>query len=402
MSNLTEILQRSSTRASRDIDVTALWSIAKKRARRARVLAAVGVVIVVAASSVAAATVDLGGPAVQRPPIGGETNEPTEKETPPDDEGNGSREPRSCSTEGVLCISLDRDLSTVGAGFGTAWVGNIGEGPTFGIARFDAESGEEIARITPNGFVEDFAVDDRWMWALMSANENLSVLKIDPETTEIADEIDIGPAGNIGRPSMVAGGGYAWVSGPEATLTRLSETDGTRTDFSYGDELAGYSKDNGPLHLAYGEGRVWLSYGAGHVGSVDPRSGELVRVLGEALGVNAYEIVYAAGRLWSPHQTPEGANVVKYVSTNGSVASQGAVQLQEAPPGKAATDGDHVWVVQDSFSAKNPGWLVEVDGETQRVVGEPMELTIVFMGSVAVDDDYVWVTGKNVLYRITR
>ena len=399
MSDLRAMLQRSSSGATRALDVDGLWNAATRRARRAHMLTAVGVLILVGASSVVAADLDLVDRGVNKQPIGGGTDEPTKNETPAQDERNS----KTCSMDSVMCIKLDRPWSIVGGGFGTAWVGNIGGGKTFGIARFDAETGEETARLRTHGFVKGFASDERWMWALVDANDHLSLLRIDPETTEVAQEFDIAPSGNVGDASVVAGGGYVWVSGRGGTLARLSSVEGERSNFSYGDALPGYiPEEGGPLHLAYGEDRLWLSYGTGHVGVVDPQSGELIRVDKDALGVNAYNIVVAAGYLWSSHQTPPGANVLTYAPTDGSTEGRGQVHLQQAVPGLAASDGTHIWVVQEGFDENEPGWLVEVDAETRQVVGEPIELAIEFQGTVAVGDGYVWVTGKNVLYRINQ
>ena len=401
MPDLRAMLQRSSTGPTRAVDVNGLWNTAGRRVRRARIMAAVGLVVLVGASSSVVADLDIGRRDLNEQPIGGGTSEPTENHKPGPNREKVGKESEACSIERVMCITLDRPWRIVGAGFGTAWVGNIGEGKTFGIARFDAESGEEISRLPTHGFVEGFASDERWMWALVDANEHLNLLKIDPETTEVTQEFDIGPAGNIGTARVVAGGGYVWVSGPDGSIARLASVDSETSNFSYGDVLPGYGQDNGPLHLAYGEDRLWLSYGTGHVGVVDPRSGELVRVDKDALGVNAYNIIVTAGHLWSSHQTPHGANVLSYAPTDGRQEDRGQVELQEAVPGLAASDGAHIWVVQEGFEDKEPGWLVEVDPETRRIVGEPMELAIDFQGSVAVGSGYVWVTGNHVLYRVT-
>jgi hypothetical protein len=239
------------------------------------------------------------------------------------------------------------------------------------------------------------------MWTLLDSGGQLKLLMVDPETTKINASYDIGEAGNIGTVSMAAGGGYVWVSQPGGSVTRLSVTDGVLVKTSYGDRLPGYSISNGPVHLAYGGERLFLSYGTGHLGLVDPASGELVRVERDALGVNAYSIIYATDQVWSPHQTPHGRNVMSYVSTEGEQASKGDVSLLPGVPGAASSDGERIWVIQHSFDEKRPGWLVEVDSEAHSVVGEPVEMDLGFQGGVAVADGYVWVTGNNVLYRVT-
>lgn len=323
--------------------------------------------------------------------------EPVQTPTPEEEEKPSAEE--TCDLENVMCIPLDREGSVAGAGFGSAWVGNVGEGKTFGIARFDAVTGEEIARLHTEGFVQGFASDDRSMWTLLDAGGQLTLLMIDPETTKISASYDIGGAGDIGTASIAAGGGYVWVSQPAGSVTRVSAADGELARTSYGDDLPGYGIDNGPVYLAYGEGRLWLSYGTGHLGVVDPASGELVRVEEDALGVNAYDIIYAAGQLWAPHQTGHGKNVMTYVSTEGDQTYKGTVSLLDAPPGSAATDGTRIWVLQQGFEDR-PGWLVEVDPATHSVVGEPIEVDLGFQGDVAMGDGYVWVTGNSVLYRV--
>jgi streptogramin lyase len=304
----------------------------------------------------------------------------------------------TCEIEQVMCVPLDREWSVVGAGFGSAWVGNIGEGKTFGIARFDATSGEQSASLPLDGFVQDFAADDRWMWVLLDKSDQLELLRIDPATNEVTATYDLGGAGNIGEPSMIAAGGYVWVSGPEGLVQRVDAAGGV-VSRSLADELPGYGGSNGPVYLAYGDDSLWLSYGKGHVGVVDPATLELVGVENDALGINAYEIVYADGQLWAPHQTGSGKNVLTYVSTEGDQAYKGTVSLLDAPPGSAATDGSQIWVLQQGFEDR-PGWLVEVDPGTHGVVGKPLEVDLGFQGGVAVGDGYVWVTGNMVLYRV--
>lgn len=326
--------------------------------------------------------------------------EPVPTPTPEESRAD-PRSSETCNLDNVMCIPLDREWSIAGAGFGSAWVGNVGEGKTFGIARFDAETGDEIARLRTDGFVQGFAPDERWMWALLDTGGQLTLLKIDPETTSVSASYDLGGAGDVGDPSVVAGGGYVWVSGPGGSVTRVSAVGGEIVTMSYGDELAGYGADNGPVYLAYGENRLWLSYGAGHLGVVDPASGELVRLDKDVLGVNAYNVIVAAGQVWSPHQSPYGDNQINYTSTSGPGSEHGRVLLLDAVPGLAATDGEHIWVVQQSFNEKEPGWLVEVDSATHSVIGEPLEVDLGFQGGLAVGDGFVWVTGNKVLYRIT-
>jgi DNA-binding beta-propeller fold protein YncE len=320
--------------------------------------------------------------------------------TPDDQDENESR---ACPSEGVECVPLDRETSLVTAGFGSAWVANLGEGETFGIARFDGETVDETARLRTDGFVLAFAHDDRWMWALLGSEpDDLTVLKIDPDDNEIVDTFEVGPAGNIGEPSLAADGTFVWVSGPNGSLTRLHRDNHTRAEGSYADQLPGYSKDNGPLKLAYGEDLLWVSYGSGNVGVIDPQTMELIRVDEGALEVNAYDILVANGFVWSSHQSPNGDAVVSYSSTDGSADRRGTVTLPNNgyPDAQALGDG-LLWVVNQAFEQGDPSSLLTVDPETQELVGDPIELDIFFKGTIAAGDGYVFVTGNEVLYRIT-
>lgn len=319
--------------------------------------------------------------------------------TPSSEEEQDPSAGRSCDLENVMCISLDREWSVTGSGFGTAWVGNIGEGESFGIARFDAQTGQQSARLQTDGFVKAFVADERWMWALLESRGRSMLLRIDPATTVVSKTYDIGSPGNIGEPSIAAGGDYVWVSQPGGSVTRVS-VHGALVRTSYDDRLPGYGIDNGPLHLAYGDDRLFLSYGSGHVGVVDPASGQLLRVERDALGVNAYRIIYAAGQVWSPHQTPRGTNVMSYFSTDRGPAEKGEVSLPDAVPGPAASDGERVWVVQHGFEENERGWLVEVDAEMHAFVGDPIAIDVAFEGGIAVGDGYVWVSGDGILYRV--
>lgn len=322
------------------------------------------------------------------------------KPTPPEEEPPpGGTSAEGCDEEGVTCIPLDRPMAEVAAGFGSVWVANIGEGETFGIARFDSDSGQETARLGTDGFTRAMAPDADHMWVLLEQGDGSVLQRIDPASTEVLDSYEIGPAGNIGDPSLAVGGGYVWVSGQNGAVSRVATRGGDIATMSYGDRLPGYGIDSGPLYLAYGEDRLWLSYGQGHVAEVDPSTGELKGLLRDALGVNAYEIVYAAGQLWSPHQTVQGRNVVAYVSASES-GDRGRVELPSANPVAVTGDRSGVWVLQDDFEEGEPDFLQGIDPLAHRLAGDGLSLELGFGGDVAAGEGYVWVTGNNVLYRI--
>lgn len=321
---------------------------------------------------------------------------------PDPEEAADPRESDTCSLDDVMCIPLDREWSVAGAGFGSGWVGNVGEGKTFGIARFDAETGEEVGRLSTDGFVVGFAADDRWMWALVEAGDELSALKIDPSTTQVEDELDLGNSGNIGGSSIAAGSGRVFVSLPGGSVTRIWSADGKMETWSYADDLPGYGAGSGPLKLAYGDDHLWLSYGRGHLAMVDPASGTPVRLDEDVLGANAYDIIVAGSAVWSPHQSPYGDNEISYTEMSGPDGDLDRVLLlDDAAPGMAATDGESIWVLQWGFGDDATGWLVQVDATTHEMAGEPLEVDLEFRGGVAAGDGYVWVTGNKVLYRVT-
>lgn len=319
---------------------------------------------------------------------------PQEEVPPP-----GGTEAEGCDQEGVTCIPLDRPMAEVATGFGSAWVGNIGEGKAFGIARFDSQTGQETARLHTDGFTKAMAPDTEHMWALLERGGASVLQRIDPDTNEVVDSVEMGASGNIGEPSLAVGGNFVWVSGPNGSVMRISQTTHEADSTSYRDQLPGYDVDSGPLHLAYGEGRLWLSYGQGHVGEVDPANGELMGVLRDALGVNAYEIVVTAGQLWSPHQSVRGANIVSYVATSED-RTEGELELAPANPIAAVSDGIHLWVLQDRFEDDQPDLLQVIDPLEHRLIGEGLSVELGFGGRLAAGEGYVWVTGNNVLYRI--
>ena len=319
---------------------------------------------------------------------------PQEEEPPP-----GGTSAEGCDEEGVTCIPLDRPMAEVAAGFGSAWVGNVGEGETFGIARFDSDSGEETARLRTEGFTKAMGADAEHMWVVLEQGDDAVVQRIDPASTEVVESYDIGAIGNIGEPSLAVGDGYVWVSGPNGAASRVEASGGDVTTTSYANRLPGYAIDSGPLRLAYGDGHLWISYGQGHVGMVDPVTGELIRVDRDALAVNAYDIVHAARQLWSPHQTVRGRNVVSYWST-ADPAEGGEVELPAANPVGVASVGGDVWVLQDGFEDGEPDFLQAIDGLAHRPIGDGLSLELGFGGALAAGEGYVWVTGNNVLYRI--
>ena len=394
MSDLQKGLDRAATGATRSVDVAELWEAAQKRSQRTRYIALMGVVV---AAGLAWSATQIDWARQGRGSIAGERGSEGEisREATPEKAGRYG----TCSQESVECISLDRPWSIVGYGFGTAWVGNVGEGASFGVVRFAPTSDREMARLPTDGFVQAFTSDDRWMWMLLEAgNDQRSLLKVDPDRTEVVAEYDLGSAGNIGGSSMVSDGKAVWVAGPRATLTRVSADDGARSDFSYRRELPAYGRDHGPVQLAFGEGRLWMSYGQGHLALVDPTNGELIEVRRDALSVNAYELVVAHGFVWSPFQTPVGENVLGYAPIDGGAGGQ--VSLAEATPIGAGSDDSTIWVVQQGFGRSEPSLLVAVDPDTREVVGDAVKLDIEFDTNVVTGDGYVWVTGRNVLYRI--
>ena len=74
--------------------------------------------------------------------------------------------------------------------------------------------------------------------------------------------------------------------------------------------------------------------------------------------------------------------------------------MEDAVPEKAVTDGDRLWVLSSAFERKSPGWIIEVDPETQERVGPGMEVVMGFDGDIAVSNGYLWITGDKVLHRI--
>jgi YVTN family beta-propeller protein len=156
---------------------------------------------------------------------------------------------------------------------------------------------------------------------------------IDPNTNEIADEIQVGI-----RPGPVAvGGGAVWVG-------NLDERTLTKVDAARRASAGTFPLENRtPTGVAVGAGSVWVAHGVlGKLAQVDPQFGqvaETIDIAGEALGAVNGAVTVGAGSVWAVFGDSTFARIDPV-----AVRLAGETAAGSAPAGVAVQSG-YVWVV---------------------------------------------------------
>ena len=220
-------------------------------------------------------------------------------------------------------------------GFDSLWFGNCADST---IVRVDQATGEVTATIAlPSGSgllsESSLAVDETGVWFLTSGTE-LQLVQIDPETDEVA-ETYTAPTGTT---AVRAGEGSLW-------LTRPSSDEVVRVDPTTGEEQATVEVAPFSTFLAVGEGSIWaLGADTSEVSRIDPDTDTVSATI--AVGDGAFN--------------------------GGDIAVGGGFVLAR---------------LADSL-------IAEIDPTTDQVVARfgPASGS----GSVAADDDAVWVSAHDV------
>jgi virginiamycin B lyase len=177
------------------------------------------------------------------------------------------------------------------SGFGAVWTATCGKR---GIARIDPETGEVTgwaAVDVPAEGESSIGAGEGGVWAIVDGDDcsGCVLVRIDPETVEIADTYDVPEGGTAVR----AGLGGIWI-------TYFDEDRVARIDPETGEVDAEVNVGWGPRFLDVGEGGVWvMNQSEGSVSHVDPTSDTLVATIPVDPGdIFGGEVIVGEGFVW--------------------------------------------------------------------------------------------------------
>jgi streptogramin lyase len=272
------------------------------------------------------------------------------------------------------------------AGFGSMWV-LVPDQEAPAIARIDPATNAVIASVLlPGQVCQGFTVTDDAVWACVTGG----VVRIDPETNEITDEVAFETGAAFG--SLAFGSGSVWALGAEDgvlnQLVRIDPTAMTATTIPLG---------HGSSTLAYGFDAVWVAAPQGGlILRIDPATAVVTEHTADLARPQVVKV--GADSLWvtlqgAEEMAPDESTVVRLDPVDGRVLAEIATG---AAPGYLWADVDAVWVcARDLF-------LARIDPATNEVVdslsGPPSTcaMTVAF--------DSVWATAGNALkvYRLPK
>ena len=182
------------------------------------------------------------------------------------------------------CASMD-------SGFGALWTATCG---TQGVARINPETGKVtgwVAVDVPAEGESSIGAGEGGIWAIADGDDcsGCALVRIDPETLDIADTYDVPEGGTAVR----AGLGGIWI-------TYFAEDRVVRVDPETGTVVSEIDVGSGPRFLDVGEGGVWvMNQSDGSVSHVDPTSDRVVATIPvDARGIFGGDVTVGAGFVW--------------------------------------------------------------------------------------------------------
>src|SRR5262245_61574132 len=297
-----------------------------------------------------------------------------------EDEAPRATGPRPARLVVSATIAIAPGLTDVATGVRAVWVtGNEG------VARVDAATGEVVAEIDVpgTGDYSAIAVGEGSVWVtapdLRSDGSRGNLVRIDPDTNEIAATIPIG--GPIR--GVAIGAGSVWVGLPDEGTGRVFRVD-PATDEVVDSVRVGV----GVGSVVFGEGSVWANheYAGSTVTRIDPATVEVA-------GTLDVPVVKAAGdgSLWSA----SGDDVVRIDPGSGEV--QATIPVERAQD--VALDGSDAWVLVSPRSSDPTLFMAIagtaavrlVDPATNEVVGDPVALDDLQPIGIAAGEGGAWV-----------
>jgi streptogramin lyase len=265
--------------------------------------------------------------------------------------------------EEVAAIPLEgfaANITEVVSGAGSVWVssGDYYPGPVDGrqpgdvALRVDPEKNRVVDRIpvdSPSGL----AFGHGSVWVTSAGYGTLS--RIDPETGEVAAEIEVGrgavdvAADERSGAVWVAGlylskdyGGYDSPAYSEARkLSRVNpETNRVAAEIP----IRAGSSNGGAQSVAAGEGAVWTQSGDGRLSKVDPATNEVVAAV--PLGHYSSHLTISGGSVWATVQVSSATRLVRVDPRTGRVVgSEDLGPVSTGGYGRLVAGGGYIWFV---------------------------------------------------------
>jgi len=252
------------------------------------------------------------------------------------------------------------------------------------LTRLDPETGEEIwqrafstnleidgARARAMFHPAGVAIGGRWLW--VTAPELGYLLRIDPDSGDLLQKIDVG-----GAPAAIAlGGGRVWVADADGAGVTAVNAEGGRV------VRRGIGTHAAPLRLAVGAGGLWVSSAStGTLRRVDLSTMRPGR--GILVGRGPAGVTVAHGLVWIANTR---GDTVSTVDTATQVVVGDQVEVGDQPGGIDAGT-DTVWV-----SLTGEGAVARIAADSGQREGAPVEVGPE-PGAVAVGKSAVWVANN--------
>ena len=285
-------------------------------------------------------------------------------------------DPRTGEEEATITLEgFSANIMEVAFGAGSVWVSSgdyypepVGErGPGDIVLRVDPETNRVVGRIpvdSPTGLTFGHGS----VWATSAGHGTVS--RIDPETGEVAAEIDVGRgAVDIATDERT---GDVWVAGlylPEDYSGDFSQEDSEYNKLSRVDPatnrvvaeipIAANSPEGGAQSVAVGEGAVWTQSVDGGLFKVDPATNEVTTTVD--LGDYSSHLAAYGGAIWATVQDSSATRLQRADPRTGRVvASEHVGSVSKVGYGRLVAGGGYLWFVS-SAGETGKGTLTRVE-----------------------------------------
>jgi len=255
----------------------------------------------------------------------------------------------------------------IAAGAGSVWVGNL-EDRT--LTRVDSVQRAATATIsldrrTPTGV----AVGEGAVWVAHGRLGQLS--RVDPQFGQLAETIDVAPAGAAPQGAVAVGGGSVWAAYGESTLARI--------DPAQVHVVASFSAGAVPAALVVARGSVWVANsGDSTVSRFDPTTLEEGPLRTISVGRRPTGIAYGADAIWVANAGDDTVTRIDPSTYSTRTIAVGA------EPAAVAVGAGAVWVANSADRT-----VSRIDLATNEVV-RTIEVQNAPTG-IAVADGFIWV-----------
>jgi YVTN family beta-propeller protein len=249
-----------------------------------------------------------------------------------------------------------------------------------GLGRFDLATGRQQPGTAMGGVCLAMDVGFGSLW--VGDCDARTLVRIDPKTGKVAATIQLDGTPDE-ESSVAAGEGSVWITinGPPKLV---------RIDPKTNKIVASMDPPASPAALRAGVGGLWLVSNADKVVRLDPTTGSVVAEI--PVGGGPRFTAIGGGSVWVLNQ--RDGTVSRIDPTTNSVVATIPVSAQPVEGGDMAFGGGFAWArVSDSLVA-------QIDPATNKVVRRLG--TRAGSGSVAADDDAVWISAHDVstLWRV--